>query len=557
MKLTGLGFGNFRSIGSEPIFVDLSKKINVLIGANNSGKSNVIRALDFVAKDKNKKKSPGELDAHGRNPENAFILTVRGAIEQEDTVLASHFSSIETSYRFNGENSEIVCNPLESLDFPQFAPVFQGYIGRRIMSTTPAHQLKQHQEEVCLALVGKLLEQLPDVFIIPAIRRISQEGKYDFDGSGAVEALFKWQTPDIGEDALKKRFLQIQELLARLLKIPKIKLEVPSTKDKIIVSNGTLRLPLESYGTGVHELIVLAIDVYSKDNAIFCIEEPEIHLHARLQKEFLRFLLDETNNRYVLSTHSHALMGPSTEINIVHVWQESGASKGRIVETDSNSLDVLKDLGVNASDLLQANCVIWVEGPSDRIYLKRWLELMAPDLREGIDYVIMFYGGRLLSHVTMERNSFPKPDALIRLLRINQNSAIIIDSDRKKATDKTNATKRRVARECKNNDLLCWITDGREIENYLPVTAISKAYHEITGNEKAITLGPFGKLEEQLQKAYGKHRFKKAWSYDNAKVERAHQIAPHVTSADLANADLLTKLKSRLRKLLDVIGKAS
>ena len=33
---------------------------------------------------------------------------------------------------------------------------------------------------------------------------------------------------------------------------------------------------------------------------------------------------------------------------------------------------MLNDLDVRASDLLQSNGIIWVEGPSDRIYIKRW-----------------------------------------------------------------------------------------------------------------------------------------------------------------------------------------
>ena len=47
--------------------------------------------------------------------------------------------------------------------------------------------------------------------------------------------------------------------------------------------------------------------------------------------------------------------------------------------------------------ILQANCVVWVEGPSDRIYLKHWIEAVTSELIEGLHYSIMFYGGRLLS----------------------------------------------------------------------------------------------------------------------------------------------------------------
>lgn len=45
MQLTQVGIGNFRSIGQDFVTIDLTKKINVLVGANNSGKSNVLKGL--------------------------------------------------------------------------------------------------------------------------------------------------------------------------------------------------------------------------------------------------------------------------------------------------------------------------------------------------------------------------------------------------------------------------------------------------------------------------------------------------------------------------------
>ncbi|MEZ4770015.1 MAG: hypothetical protein R2844_16480, partial [Caldilineales bacterium] len=73
-----------------------------------------------------------------------------------------------------------------------------------------------------------------------------------------------------------------------------------------------------------------------------------------------------------------------------------------------------------ASDILQANCIIWVEGPSDRIYLKHWLRTIAPELDEGIQFSIMFYGGRLLSHLSADDAEI---DEFISLRKINQNLA--------------------------------------------------------------------------------------------------------------------------------------
>jgi recombinational DNA repair ATPase RecF len=48
MKLTHLGVSYYRSIGAELVTIDLSKKITVLVGANNCGKPNVLRVLERI-----------------------------------------------------------------------------------------------------------------------------------------------------------------------------------------------------------------------------------------------------------------------------------------------------------------------------------------------------------------------------------------------------------------------------------------------------------------------------------------------------------------------------
>jgi hypothetical protein len=89
---------------------------------------------------------------------------------------------------------------------------------------------------------------------------------------------------------------------------------------------------------------------------------------------------------------------------------------------------------------------------------------VAPDLKEGIHFSIMFYGGRLLRHLSAEDSEV---NDLIALLPINRYPAIIIDSDIGGAAQGLNATKRRVVSELESVGGFAWVTEGREIENYV------------------------------------------------------------------------------------------
>ena len=163
-------------------------------------------------------------------------------------------------------------------------------------------------------------------------------------------------------------------------------------------------------------------------------------------------------------------------------------------------------MGTDQSELLQSNCVIWVEGPSDRLYINCWLRHKAPELIEGIDYSIMFYGGRLLKHVTSE----DEDESLIKLLRINRNSFVVMDSDKEFSNDVINKTKERIKTSFKNS---CWVTEGREIENYIPYDAYCNLMVKVFGNDvKPIRNGLFYNRLKKDDKSYDKVSFAREYA---------------------------------------------
>lgn len=122
---------------------------------------------------------------------------------------------------------------------------------------------------------------------------------------------------------------------------------------------------------------------------------------------------------------------------------------------------------MRASDLVQVNAAVWVEGPSDRVYLRHWPSQVASELREGVHFSLLFYGRSLLRYLSPED---PAVDDFVSLPRVNRNFWVVIDSDRTDADDSLNPTKQRVIEELAQAGPRTgsWVTAGYTIENYLP-----------------------------------------------------------------------------------------
>lgn len=526
MKIVRLGFANFRSVGSEPIVLDLQTRINLLVGANNSGKSNVLEIMRRLRTERLEQIKITEVDVHQRDGSRLveLLVDVEGTEPNEVPEGVRRFHVAVSG----GTLSRWVTTPFDGLNYREFAPFMSKWLSRRFTSAPSEHDLRQQVQQAAAAAYRGLQDLVPEFHVIPQFRQI-RSGSYTIDGTGIVELLAEWKAPEIGKDSDRARFHKVQEFLRELLGERQIELDVSRTHPELIVERGSLRLPLSNYGTGVHELIILAVAVLAKENSLIGIEEPEIHLHPLLQKALLRFLIDKTTNNYVITTHSNAFLSRPKDSRITHLWLDEAETKNRVVETPAHVLQVLNDLGIRAADILQANFVVWVEGPSDRIYLNRWISLTAPELTEGIDYSVMFYGGRLLSHLSLSRDDLGlSTEELIKLLRINQNSAITIDSDRTSNAAEINETKNRIVNECNASGVFCWITAGREIENYLAPASVAAVYNEMTGIHPNFTLRAYQKIGRVLEDAY-RAEWKPAFNYDNDKPAMARRIAVQMT----------------------------
>lgn len=333
---------------------------------------------------------------------------------------------------------------------------------------------------VCTAMPWASLPKFLKVEAIRSIEDADISGGYTpiNSGVGLPASLLRLYNPERKDfEESRQRWNKLQDFVRDILNDRGAAILVSHESHEIAVkTTDTDYLPLESLGTGLTELIILAAVVACNTDKIICIEEPEIHLHPALQARFIEYLLSDDANRFIVTTHSPTIIN-APYVQVAHVTKKNGISECHQLNGMILARDLLDDLGARASDLLQSNFVIWVEGPSDRTYVNYWIDKWAEEnsvhLVEGIHYSIMLYGGKLLN--ALDAGPDCSNEKLIALFRINTHFCVLMDSDRKSKNARLGKTKTRVIDECKESGAMHWVTWGSTIENYVPADALATA----------------------------------------------------------------------------------
>jgi len=301
-------------------------------------------------------------------------------------------------------------------------------------------------------------------------------------------------------------------------------------------------IPLSQHGDGYCEMFMIAVNFVMHPDAVLLIEEPEKHLHADSQRRLLWHCADVMTSQLFITTHSSVLLDVRKADCILHITHDGRKSKINRMDSTAQHYATLDDIGARASDILQANVVVWVEGPSDAILIEHALSVVDKDIQKGLHYVIVFYGGALRKYCHIAENS----NRLVNLLSLGRRTVMVCDRDGKDSSVLLNSEKRRLGEACVDKGGISWITKGREIENYLRNAVLSKAFRELLNvPDLQIRLGKNQKLADALQLFEHKvKRGRKKWlRYDTNKPEIMSIIVRHITKrADLNQHDFLQQI---------------
>ena len=477
---------------------DEFKPLTVIIGRNNTGKSQMLDMVEMmttsvIGDQQYSVRCEGVLDEEFLK--QPFIPGAHGGNLAGDYWLNHGSQLIGVPVTWEFQHAAKQCNILNP---DQFVPSHTEVKQARI------EQITKHLTGVSSPISNRVFRRiLADRDIEP--ENASNDLGLSHNGSGATNIIRRYITStSLSEDLVQVRLLEsLSEIFGSDGDFKRIEIRHHDEADtqgdddlwEVFLGEPKKGLvPLSRSGSGLKTVILVLLNLLvipeienrPRDNFVFAFEELENNLHPALLRRLFHFLAEFVKRekcRLFLSTHSAVALdffGPRDDTQIIHVTHDGESASTRTIAAHFDHVGLLTELGSRPSDLLQANGAIWLEGPSDRTYFNRFIELFSDgELREGRDYQCAFYGGSNLANST-----FSAPEeadkTFANLLRLNNNIAVVCDGDRTADTGKGSRIKGRVLRVKQEVDQIptafLWITEAKEIENYIPGSVWSDVY---------------------------------------------------------------------------------
>ncbi|MGC1121294.1 MAG: AAA family ATPase [Candidatus Methanofastidiosia archaeon] len=409
MRIRKIKISNFRNLRNLEVY---PAETTVLIGENNTGKSNLLHALRLLL-DPDAKRLEYELSEEDINDfarqegENSFSITLEIGDLQEHQELECIFKDCIA------QDEEETYVTIEG----KYEPDEEGIYNFKVKVLSPPGRYSDP-----LPFFDRMRRHIP-LYYLDAVRDAEREMRAT--GRGALAQLLSGiELEDVEEDIIthiqnaNKALSRNQDIndLARNIK-GLLSPHIPGGEGDISITVATedptqlikgLRLCLKRqsdvkaydmyrHGTGLQNLVLIAMfrhRVFADERVqpILAIEEPESHLHPQALRCLFKDL-EGIDRPVLLTTHSPAIVECCNPLGLVRL-ASADQSQVRAHQLDRSQIDgdYLNFLGrmmrSGRAEAFFARAIIVVEGPSDAVALSAFASQIGCSLdREGISVI--------------------------------------------------------------------------------------------------------------------------------------------------------------------------
>lgn len=359
-------FRSFEDSGEIPL-----SNINVLIGANNSGKSSILRALhqlqtgiDDIYGDVRVGSTSATIDIKFKNP--AFPLPSPWQ-QYQGTNTLSHLTIIHSSDRRAGNVTERISGQGGS-EAVSTNPNTSSF---RAKSSEPNHLIIPFFSK---RKTGSYAENVSEQYVTEISSNLSN----------LAAKLSRISNPNF--PAYEKYSNACREILGFVV----TSITSPNGQRPGIYLPDQSSIPIDQMGEGVPNIVSLLVSLSTSENKLFLIEEPENDLHPQALKALLDLIaLSSQKNQFVISTHSNIVVTHLCSMENSKLFKIS-SEKGKLPTTATidevensprDRVQVLQELGYSFSDYdLWEGWLLLEESSAERIIRGYLIPWFAPKL---------------------------------------------------------------------------------------------------------------------------------------------------------------------------------
>lgn len=408
MWLENITIENIKSFEKASLTFD--KRINILTGVNNSGKSTIINAIKSLQIN------------HGVNEQSIRIgndfgitsMTISDLDKRCKNYINPESKKLLTVFRYG----------------PNHQTTRRAFINNRETDFRPFVQ-NEPDNFIYSFLSNRVSQQFNNT--------ISHESIHNTDNSfnNLYGKIYRITTPEYPE---RENFINTTKSMINFI--------VSSYASKVhnhgfeagIIVDKYNSIPLSLMGTGITNALTIVNDLCMADNNLFLIEELENDLHPKLLKKLLELIIEKADkNQFIISTHSNIVTKylASHEYSKLFHFKLDYKNKLPItiveeINTFEKRLEALKDLGYEIEDYELWKGYLILEESSAESIIKHLISWFSPELITKIRTI----SARGLNRIEAKFDDFNRLFVYLNLSPIYKNKAwVICDNNGKNIID--------------------------------------------------------------------------------------------------------------------------